>query len=271
MQPTLDSTVPAADAAAYLDFARALAAEAAEVAVVQFRNTQARRKADGSLVTFTDEAIDKMIADRIRAAYPGHAVLSEEQNTVYDPTAAFNWVVDPVDGTTNFARGLLVWGVSIGLLHRGRPVMGVVAFPLLNEEYYAAVGQGAFRSGERIRTAAATEVDDQQLMVACTRTLRSQSIALPLKLRLLGSAAYHQCKVAEGTALAGTEATPKIWDLAAVAVLLAEAGGVMVDKRGRRVFPVAEERIDYRRLSIPVVYAANEAILAQTMAGMGLA
>lgn len=237
-----------------------IAADAGDYAAEQFRHTTARRKFDGTLVTQTDEYLDRLIANRIRALYPDHAVLSEEQTTSYDPACEFNWVVDPIDGTTNFARGLLIWGVSIGLLWRGWPVMGVLAFPLLHETYRGIRGGGAFRNDQPLEANTDTAVDTELLMTVCTRASRYYDIDLPLKARVLGSAAYHLCKVAEGTALLSLEVTPKIWDLAGVAPILHEAGALLRSPQGESIFPVREAAVDYRQLSMPALAAANQAI-----------
>ncbi len=245
--------------AAYLEFATALAADAAAIAVAQFGASRARLKADGSIVTATDEQIDRLISQRVQEAYPGDTVLSEEQATLFHPAIERTWVIDPVDGTTNFARGLLTWGVSIALLVHGAPLVGVLHFPLLHEVYTAAAGQGARRNGTVIHTAAGADIDGSGLFMECTRTRRRFSFALPLKSRMLGSAAYHVCKVAEGSALAGSEATPKVWDIAAAALILSEAGGIIRRLTGEPIFPLRAEARDYQTLSYPILYAADEA------------
>lgn len=245
----------------YLEFATALAAECAQYAVTQFRLSQPWRKADGTLVTKTDEAIDRLISSRIHAAYPDHLVLSEEQSTRYNANVEYTWVVDPVDGTTNFARGLPVWGVSVALLCGGAPVVGVVDFPVVGERFTACTGCGAWRSGEAIHTAAATEVDDEQILMKCTRTDRHFRIQTPLKARILGSAAYHLCKVADGTALAGIEATPKVWDLAAAYLVVVEAGGLVQTWSQTPIFPLAAISREYGGVSTPIFSAANASIM----------
>lgn len=252
----------------YLSFAAGLAAECGQLAAETFGLHNARRKSDGTLVTKTDEQIDRLISTRIGAVYPDHAILSEEQSTVYDPSDEYTWVVDPVDGTTNFAHGMPIWGVSIALLHCGRPVVGVLDFPLLHEQYQAAIGQGAWRSGERVVASPLTEVDDQQLIMKCTRTDRLYPMHTPLKSRIMGSAAYHLCKVADGTALAGVETTPKVWDLAAAFLIVQEAGAVIAAADGEPIFPLAAERCDYKTRSITTLCAANPAILQHLKSAM---
>jgi myo-inositol-1(or 4)-monophosphatase len=245
----------------YLSFAAELAIECGQLAAATFGLHNARRKSDGTLVTKTDEQIDRLISTRIAGVYPNHAILSEEQSTIYDPDDDFTWVVDPIDGTTNFAHGMPIWGVSIALLHCGQPIVGVLDFPQLREQYHAVLGNGAWRSSERIAASPLTEVDDQQLIMKCTRTDRLFCLRTPLKSRIMGSAAYHLSKVADGTALAGIETTPKVWDLAAAYLIVREAGGVIVAIDGDTIFPLKAERCNYKERSITTLCAANPTIL----------
>ena len=244
----------------YLDFAQALAVEAGQFAAASFGMVDARRKFDGSLVTLIDEQTDHLVADAIRAAYPTHGVLSEEQNTIYNPTESLTWVVDPIDGTTNFTRGLPIWGVSIALMQDGHPVVGVLHYPMLHETLTGAAGLGSKRNGSPIQSADTQLPDDESFVMLCTRSQRRYDLRSPLKPRIMGCASYHLAKLADGSALADLEATPKIWDLAAAQVILTEAGGILALQQGGPVFPVPPSRLDYRRHSLPIVAAANDAM-----------
>jgi myo-inositol-1(or 4)-monophosphatase len=246
----------------HLEFARALAVECGQLAAHQFRAGSARRKSDGSLVTKTDEEIDRLISTRLAAQFPTCAVLSEEQSTLYNPSDEYTWVVDPLDGTTNFARGFPIWGVSIGLLRHGVPLVGVVEFPLLGERFWAVAGEGAWRSGERITTSAQAQPNDEHFFMKCTRTDRVFTVTTPLKCRVMGSAAYHLCKIADGSALAGIEATPKVWDLAAAYLILVEAGGLILTSAGTAIFPLPAEQRDYGSRAFTTFAAANHSIMA---------
>jgi myo-inositol-1(or 4)-monophosphatase len=252
----------------YLEFATSLAVECSEYAVSQLRLHPPQRKRDGTLVTETDIAIDRMISHRLAATFPDHRVLSEEQITAYDAGAEFTWVIDPIDGTTNFARGLPIWGVSVALLHDGQPVAGVVDFPLMQERFTAAAGAGAWRSGEPIQTYDGETADDQQLLMKCTRTGKRLQMRTKLKSRICGSAAYHLCKVADGTALIGVEATPKVWDLAAAWLIVVEAGGVITTWQQEPIFPLAAVSKEYVAAATPVFAAANPAIMREFVAGL---
>lgn len=245
-----------------LAFARRLAQEGGRIAVKQFRRSLVRRKADGTLVTQTDEMIDRFISDTITANYGDHMVLSEEQSTRFDPAVPYSWVVDPVDGTTNFARGMPIWGISVALLYEGAPLLGVVSFPLVREEFWAVRKQGAWRSGVRIRTNGDGIPDDEHLLMKCTRTERMFSLKTPLKSRMMGSAAYHLCKVADGTALGAVENTPKVWDLAAAHLIVEEAGGLISDTGGAPIFPLPAVARDYGAIAWQTIAAASPALMA---------
>jgi myo-inositol-1(or 4)-monophosphatase len=247
-----------------LAFTKTLAAEAAAFALSQFGFAVARRKYDGTLVTATDEAVDRLITARIVAAYPDDAVLSEERVTRYNPAAGRTWVIDPLDGTTNFARGFPTWGVSIALLDKGMPIAGVVHFPALEEVFAATAQGGATRNGAPIQTLpASTNIGDDQVFMECTRTRRLFHVDLPFKGRILGSAAYHLCKVAQGCALGGIEATPKVWDIAAAALILTEAGGVIqpLTPGASPIFPLEGVAGEYGARSMPLVHAASAAVI----------
>jgi myo-inositol-1(or 4)-monophosphatase len=256
----MPSTLHEDDLSAYLQTAAEFAQIAGETAAGYFRHIDARRKADGSLVTVADETVDRLLCDALQQRYPDHAVLSEEQSTIYDPDDDFTWVVDPIDGTTNFARGMIFWGISIGLLYRGEPVVGVIHMPLLHETYTGALGQGAALNGAPIYSARETKPTDQHLMTLCTRTSRERTIETPLKSRMLGSAAYHLMQVAQGAALADVEATPKIWDIAAGAVILSEAGALLTLQDGSEGFPLPAVRQNYAQHQFPILAAANSPI-----------
>lgn len=252
-----------------LQLAIDIAHEAATVALANFGFSTARRKYDGTLVTETDEAIDRLVTERLNEARPRDAVLSEEQSTLYDPVFARTWVIDPLDGTTNFARGLPIWGVSIGLLVNGAPVVGVLNFPVLGELFHATAGGGAFMNGTPIQTMASrlsgVAMEDDQVFLECTRTRRRYNLDLPFKSRIFGSAAYHLCKVAEGCAVGGVEATPKIWDIGAAALILEEAGGAILPFSGVPIFPLPALAFGYGAHSMPLVHAASRALAEQVI------
>lgn len=255
----------------FLAFARSLAAEAGELITGYFRRTSARRKSDGTLVTEADERANELIVSAIQTAWPGHAILSEEGSTTYDPAIEYTWVIDPLDGTTNFARGFPIWGVSIALLRAGAPAVAVVDFPMLGESYWATAGGGAFCNDEALQTDQAASIDNQQIFTQCTRTRRRLRIRSPLKARMLGSAAYHLLAMARSSSLVAVESTPKVWDLAGAVLVAQEAGGVVEGLDGTPVFPLPTEPLDYASISRPVLAAANQSVLDEFRASISSA
>jgi myo-inositol-1(or 4)-monophosphatase len=180
-------------------------------------------KSDGSVVTEADRAVDAFISGQIRACFPDHAVLSEEGATTYDGQP-FTWVIDPLDGTNNYALGVRYWGCSIGVLAAGVPVVGVLVMPGLEAEFWAVRGQGAFLNGVRLGDLPGVVSERNSFVALCSRSWRYLEVSLPQKPRILGSAAYDLAAVAQGIAVASIQIAPHIWDLAAGWLLVQEAG-----------------------------------------------
>ncbi|NEQ27957.1 MAG: inositol monophosphatase, partial [Microcoleus sp. SIO2G3] len=140
-----------------LEFAETITAQVGQQLLADFGRAQAIEKTDGSLVTQSDRWADETLRNAIAAKFPDHGVLSEEVAHVL-PDRDWCWVIDPLDGTTNFARGLPIWGISIALLYRGTPVFGYVHLPPLNQSFYGywygdsglTGPTGAFRNNQPI-------------------------------------------------------------------------------------------------------------------------
>jgi myo-inositol-1(or 4)-monophosphatase len=223
-------------------------------------------KSDYSIVTEADVAADHLIAAEIASHFPADAILSEE----LAPTAASaapgaaprTWVVDPLDGTTNFSLGIQHWGVSIARCdHRG-PDVGVLFFPALGELYVASRAGGATMNGLPIHVRAPSASRPVGMLACCARTPRMYHVNLPLKVRVFGSAAYTLVCVARGSAAMGMETRPRLWDLAAGWCLVEEAGGVVETLDGSHPFPLVADR-PYADRSFPVIAAASPGLLAE--------
>jgi myo-inositol-1(or 4)-monophosphatase len=228
------------------------------------RGLAAQRKADNTVVTAADLAADHLITDAIRAAYPHDAILSEEQHTALAGPTRPTWVIDPLDGTTNFSLGFPTWGVSIARLVEGQPALGVIDFPLLGECYSALRGHGAWLNDAPLRIPTADESDQRvHAFACCARTHKRYHVSVPYKFRILGSAAYNLCSVARGAALASFDSVAKLWDVAAAWLIVEEAGGAVSKLDGTTPFP-AQPGNDYLALPYAVVGAATPQILAQT-------
>jgi myo-inositol-1(or 4)-monophosphatase len=189
-------------------------------------------KEDRSLVTNVDREAERIIVQRIEAFFPGHDILAEERGR----TARGGdhcWIIDPMDGTHNYIRGLPAYGVSIGVSRGSSFVAGVVFMPETDELYAAERGAGAFRNGRRIQVSARAELSsctmgfDSELRLDTARKLRALGQLCPriFNVRLIGSAARNLSHVAEGALDGVIELSDKVWDFAAGVVLVSEAGG----------------------------------------------
>lgn len=230
------------------------------------RSVHAESKADGSLVTACDRWADEELRGAIAAAFPDHGVLSEEMAHIF-PATDWCWIIDPIDGTTNFARGLPLWGISLGLLYQGTPVFGYVHFPPLRQSFYGywygnsslSGPTGAFLNGQPIQTSA-DAVSGNHFFNLCARSTAILSQPLPAKVRMLGVATYNLLTVAAGWSLGGVEATPKIWDIAAVWAIVQAAGGVWQTLESGEIFPLEVGR-DYGARAYPTLVTARADLL----------
>ena len=228
-----------------LTFSTEICQRIGEELIGQFGKLQAVRKDDGSLVTEADQWSDAEIRQAIAETFPEHGVLSEETEHIF-PNNDWCWVIDPIDGTTNFTRGIPIWGISLGLLYQGTPVYGYVHFPVIGQSFYGywygesgVTGPtGAYCNGEPIHTSA----DEPSLNHIFNLCARSADVAaqqpFPCKIRLMGVASYNVLIVAKGAALGAVEATPKIWDIAAVWAIVQAAGGTIAFLENQPIFPL---------------------------------
>lgn len=200
----------------------------------RFLRVVAERKADGSLLTAADIASQRLLMRMLPqlAPYPvlGEEMSVAEQERIFDSSEAGVWVVDPIDGTTNFSRGLPCFSVSIALLRRGQPVLGVVYAPLLDECYSAAAGEGAWLNEERLAcqsdlllSQAVASIETKRLPLELVSRLASSR---PVRsVRSFGAATLDWCWLAAGRADVMLYGAQKLWDFAAGALILREAGG----------------------------------------------
>lgn len=219
---------------------------------------RARYKPDNTLLTEADLAADRHIRTVIRAVFPDDAILSEEEGTVFPLDGGPTWVIDPLDGTTNFSQGLHHWGVSIARIVDGFPQTAALSFPVIGELYTAHTGQGAWLNGSPL-TVPPADSHMVSFFLCDSRLHRRYTTTIRYKPRILGSAAYTFCAIAKGIGVIGFESVPKIWDIAAAWLVLREAGGALAALE--EVFPL-EPGSDYARRSFPLIGAADEGHLA---------
>lgn len=222
---------------------------------------QASQKADHTVVTEADLAADKFITNAICERFPQDEIISEESSHNLENPQSSIWIIDPLDGTTNFSLGLSIWGISIARLTDGAPELGVLYFPLIHELYTVRSEGGAFLNYHQINTRAPDPTQPMSFFACCSRSFRYYDISIPYKTRIMGSAAYSFCMVARGSALLGFDAAPKIWDLAAAWLLVKEAGGKIGAFEGSPPFPITLD-VDYRVTNYPTLAAATHDVFA---------
>ena len=201
-----------------------------------------REKAKADLVTEADLASQELIRGLIAAEFPDHEFLGEEGDTDdIGESAGFLWVVDPLDGTTNYVHGLPGWCVSVGLVRDGKPIAGCVYDPERDVCYTAQAGQGAFENGNPIATSSTGRLEDSLVAISFPASIERNSPEIEVFLRLLpkirafrrlGSAALNLCYLACGKIDAYWTGNIKPWDVAAGVLILQESGGTSTTMYG---------------------------------------
>lgn len=190
-----------------------------------------QRKADNTSVTQADIEIEQFLRERLRERYPDHGIMGEEQG-IGAIDAEYVWSLDPLDGTDAFVAGLPVWCISIGLMRRGKPYIGVIYLPLTDECYWNEPHVAAYCNGEPIHVTCADTFDSHDCIMVTSRTHCEYEVNFPGKARSLGSFAAHCCYVARGGIIGALLGYPQLWDIAAGLAILDAAGGVAVTLSG---------------------------------------
>lgn len=199
-----------------------------------------------NLVTEADHASEKAIMDTIKEAFPDHYILSEEAGEII-MDSSYKWIIDPIDGTVNYAHGIPLCCVSIGLEHEGKMIFGAVLNPFLGEFFYAEKGEGAYMNGAKVSVSDKKTVMDSCLVTGFPYTYLDEPngpldvfdrfIRKGVPIRRLGSAAIDLCWVACGRFDGFFEHKLSAWDSAAGFLIVEEAGGKVTDFAGKYYSP----------------------------------
>ena len=233
------------------------------------RLTKTHVAASAEAVTDADRASQRFIVAGLRKRFANDGIIGEENESgdaitfdCPDPMGRV-WVIDPVDGTNNFVAGFGAFAVCIGLLEAGRPILGVVFDVCRDQMYAAARGEGAWVGPKRLAAASAPLGDSSIIML--TSNLLDKYGRLPRyvarwlsqtnwKIRMIGSAALEAVQVAAGIAQGAITVNGKLWDVAAPAAVVMEAGGLITDLQGKGVFPF--DLANYQGAKVPFLAAA---------------
>jgi histidinol-phosphatase len=215
-----------------LAYALELADAADALTLPRFRATDlhVETKSDLTPVTDADRATEQMLRDRIARDRPGESVFGEEEG---DDGGDVRWIVDPIDGTRNFSRGIPVWATLIALEREAHVVCGVVSAPALGRRWWAARGEGASANGSPIGVSAVAKLSEATVSCTYGRDL-ARLEPLVWHARGLGDFWQHML-VAEGALDAAVDAKLAPWDFAALEPIVIEAGGQLAEFRGQTV------------------------------------
>ena len=245
---------------------------AGQRAMEELRYIHKSLKNNNEMLTQADPICQKIIIDRIRETYPDHGFLAEEGKDgkllSIPPRSdeSIWWVIDPIDGTNNFANGLLCFCVSIAAMQDGKPILGVIFDPTTDSMFTGALDMDAQLNGSRITVSedninpyASFAIDSHTdpKIDPGTRTMMAQT-----RFRALGSTALHMAYVAKGAMIGMACASPRLWDIAAGVIIIECARGIITDIEGNSPFPVSLKNYNAEKFTI---LATNKKIHDQTL------
>lgn len=248
-----------------LEVATVAARLAGQRAMEDIRYTKSSIKNNNEIVTEADERCQKIITDRIKETYPDHGFIAEEgpdgKMLLQSPRGSNQiwWVIDPIDGTNNYAHKMLCFTVSIAAVYQGEPVIGVIFDPPTESMFTSAKGTDSQLNASRIDVSdedidkfASFGIDshfDEQQANAIYEMMRRT------KFRNLGTTALQFAYVAKGSFIGSITTQTKLWDIAAAIPLIENAGGIVTDLQGKPIFPMDVDKYSGENF---VVLAANK-------------
>jgi histidinol phosphatase-like enzyme (inositol monophosphatase family) len=204
-------------------------------------------KADASPVTIADRRAEHSLREAISRRYPDHAIVGEEEGETGPPNARHRWVLDPIDGTASFVRGVPLYGVLVAVERDGESIVGVVNLPALGETVYAARGEGAYWNGRRARVSNVDRLEDalvlatgEELMTRFGRGPAYARLRDGSKMQRTWGDCYGHVLVATGRADVMLDPIMNLWDNAALLPILWEAGGTFTDWSGNATHTAPE-------------------------------
>ncbi|MDR4505168.1 MAG: inositol monophosphatase [Candidatus Scalindua sp.] len=218
-------------------------------------------KKDDSLVTETDKESEILVRERIFKIFPEHGILGEEFGLKESDTDYY-WCIDPLDGTSNFVRGIPLFAVSIALLHKNEPIVGVVYDPIHNNLFSALKGGGAFLNNVPLSTT--NKPLQEKLLFAVQSDYKEEipghmvRILKKAKIRNVGVASLHICYVAAGWLDCYVDQKSSLWDIAAGSLILTEAGGTISNTDGENLYPLRDSIATYTERKMHCIGAKND-------------
>ena len=218
---------------------------AAKVVIRDFgeiEKLQVSLKGPGDFVTASDKKVEKILITELQKARPTYSVLSEEVGEINNDKS-FKWVIDPIDGTSNFLHGIPHFAISVGLEHNGEIICGIIYDPIKDEMFFAEKGNGSYLNNKRIRVSSRKKLEDCMIFTGGPRpNAKDKNLSLNeyknfsskvfVPIRKMGSAALDMAYVAAGRCDGYWQRDLSYWDIAAGIIIVKEAGGFITDFAG---------------------------------------
>ena len=211
----------------------------------EIEKLQTSIKGPGDFVTMTDKKVEEILIEELRKARPKYSVLSEEIGEIKnDDSEDFKWIIDPIDGTSNFLHGIPHFAISLALENKKEIICGIVFDPIKNEIFSAEKGNGAYLNNQRMRVSARKKLKDclivtggprqnHQNKEVCMEEYKKFSSKVLIPIRKMGSASLDMAYVAAGRCDGFWQRNLNYWDIAAGVLLVKEAGGYVTDFSGK--------------------------------------
>jgi len=212
----------------------------------EIENLQVSLKGPGDFVTNCDKKVEKILIDELLKARPSYSILSEEIGEINNDDS-FKWIIDPIDGTSNFLHGIPHFAISIGLEHNKEIVCGIIYDPIKDEMFTAEKGNGSYLNNQRMRVSSRSKLEDCIIFTGGPkRDAKNRELALKeyykfstkvlTPIRKLGSASLDMAYVAAGRCDGFWQRNLNYWDIAAGIILVKEAGGFVTDFQGENQY-----------------------------------
>ena len=212
----------------------------------EIENLQVSLKGPGDFVTNCDKKVEKILIDELLKAKPSYSILSEEIGEINNDDS-FKWIIDPIDGTSNFLHGVPHFAISVGLEHNKEIICGIIYDPIKDEMFTAEKGNGSYMNNQRMRVSSRSKLEDCMIFTGGPkRDAKNRELALKeyykfslkvlVPIRKLGSAALDMAYVAAGRCDGLWQRNLNYWDIAAGIILVREAGGFVTDFQGENQY-----------------------------------
>ena len=209
----------------------------------EVENLQVSSKGPGNFVTASDKKIEKVLIEELQKARPTYSILSEEIGEIINSDDSFKWIIDPIDGTTNFLHGIPHFAISIGLEQNKEIICGIIYDPIKDEMFIAEKGNGAYLNNRRIRVSSRSKIEECIIYTGGSKRnsedsksafdeYKKFSSKVYIPIRQLGSASLDMAYVAAGRCDGFWQRNLNYWDIAAGIVLIKESGGFVTDFNG---------------------------------------